>query len=132
MIFVDSGAWYASAVPDDSDHSVAQNWFLANKEPLITTDYVVDEFLTLLKTRGEFQRSLEWGGPLLEEKVSQMEWVRPEDVYRAWITFSTHADKGWSFTDCVSRVVIERLQIKTAFAFDDHFRQFGELVVVPL
>ena len=40
-------------------------------------------------------------------------------------------DKEWSFTDCVSRAVIERLGITTAVAFDEHFRQFGTVIVVP-
>ena len=42
-----------------------------------------------------------------------------------------YQDKGWSFTDCVSRVIMQRLDIRTAFAFDDHFRQFGTVTVVP-
>lgn len=45
--------------------------------------------------------------------------------------FSTYQDKGWSFTDCVSRVVMGRLGIDTALAFDEHFRQFGTVNVVP-
>jgi predicted nucleic acid-binding protein len=131
MIFVDTGAWYASAVPDDPDFAAAQAWLRSNREPLITTDYVVDEILTLLMARGEFERCFDWGRQLLEERIARLEWVHPSDVHRAWILFSTHPDKHWSFTDCVSRAVIERLQIKTAFAFDNHFRQFGDLLVVP-
>ena len=42
-----------------------------------------------------------------------------------------YRDKGWSFTDCTSYVVMERLGIETALAFDDHFRQFGTVTVVP-
>jgi predicted nucleic acid-binding protein len=52
-------------------------------------------------------------------------------VERAWVFFSTFQDKGWSFTVCVSRVVMERLSIATACAFDVHFRQFGTVAVVP-
>ena len=40
-------------------------------------------------------------------------------------------DKNWSFTDCTSRMVMEKLAIGTAFAFDQHFRQFGTVSVVP-
>jgi predicted nucleic acid-binding protein len=47
MIFVDTGAWYASAVPDDDDHPAARNWLDGNTLPLLTTDYVIDETLTL-------------------------------------------------------------------------------------
>jgi predicted nucleic acid-binding protein len=131
MIFVDTGAWYAAAVPDDPDFAAAQTWFRANRELLITTDYVVDELLTLFKARGEFERSLDWGRQLLEESVATLEWIRPADIDRAWAIFSSHTEKQWSFTDCVSHVVIDRLQFKTAFAFDHHFRQFGNLIIVP-
>ncbi len=69
--------------------------------------------------------------PLLSGTVCQLEWVTPADVAQAWQVFAAHQDKGWSFTDCVSRVVIERLGVATVFAFGVHFRQFGTLTVVP-
>ena len=131
MIFVDTGAWFASFVPSDPDHAAAGAWLDANTHALVTTDYVIDELLTLLKIRGELERALEIGPPLLRGAVCRLEWVTPADVAQAWQVFATYRDKGWSFTDCVSRVVIERLGIATAFAFDVHFRQFGTLTVVP-
>ena len=53
-IFVDTGAWFARFVPSDSDHTAARDWFEQNTFPLITTDYVVDELLTVLKVRNEY------------------------------------------------------------------------------
>ena len=131
MVFVDTGAWFAHFVPSGPDHSSARNWFDHNTRPLLTTDYVVDELLTLLKMRGEFQRALEVGPLLLDGDVCNLEWVTPIDVENAWEVFSTYRDKAWSFTDCVSRVVMERLRIEMAIAFDIHFRQFGTVAVVP-
>lgn len=64
MIFVDTGAWFAACVPNDPDHVAADAWLEANREPLVTTDYVVDELLTLLKMRGEYQRALWLGASL--------------------------------------------------------------------
>ncbi len=52
MIFVDTEAWFASAMPSDRDHEAAVLWLSQNILPLITTDYVIDETLTLLKARG--------------------------------------------------------------------------------
>jgi predicted nucleic acid-binding protein len=49
----------------------------------------------------------------------------------AWETFRQFDDKSWSFTDCTSKVVMEQLNIKVAFAFDHHFQQFGTVQVVP-
>ena len=34
-------------------------------------------------------------------------------------------DKLWSFTDCVSYVVMKQRGITEAFAFDHHFEQMG-------
>ncbi len=53
MIFVGTGAWFASIVPSDPDHQEAVRWLNGNDEPLLTTDYVVDEVLTLLRARRE-------------------------------------------------------------------------------
>jgi predicted nucleic acid-binding protein len=34
-------------------------------------------------------------------------------------------DKDFSYTDCTSFAVMQLLGLDTAFAFDQHFRQFG-------
>lgn len=57
MIFVDTSGWFASIVSTDQDHESARSWFVRNREPLLTTDYVVDETLTLFKSRGNNRRS---------------------------------------------------------------------------
>ena len=68
---------------------------------------------------------------LLGEEITRVAWVQPEDVRRGWGYFRQYQDKRWSFPDCVSRTVIERIGIRQAFAFDKHFRQFGTVEVVP-
>jgi predicted nucleic acid-binding protein len=57
--------------------------------------------------------------------------ISDEEFLRAWRVFDSFADKDWSFTDCSSKVVMESLGIPTAFSFDQHFRQFGSVTVVP-
>ena len=42
MIFVDTGAWFASVVPWDANHVAAVAWFGQNQETLITTDYIME------------------------------------------------------------------------------------------
>ena len=115
-IFVDTGAWFARFVPTDADHLAARQWFDQNTDPLITTDYIIDELLTLLKVRNEYRRALEVGPSLFNGDVCDLAWVTQADVANAWRVFSTYQDKGWSFTDCVSRVMMERLGITTAVA----------------
>ena len=50
MIFVDAGALFSLVVPDDRRHQDVEEWYNANEDSLVTTDYCVDELLTLLVT----------------------------------------------------------------------------------
>lgn len=63
--------------------------------------------------------------------LADIYFLREEDVRSGWETFRRYSDKRWSFTDCTSKVVIEKLGITRAFSFDQDFRQFGTVTVVP-
>lgn len=43
MIFVDTGAWFAMAVPSDQDHALVVPYFASHAAMLFTTDYVGDD-----------------------------------------------------------------------------------------
>jgi predicted nucleic acid-binding protein len=132
LIFVDTSAWFARYVPTDPDYAAARGVILATRsESLVTSDFMLDETVTLLQARGEHERAKELGRRILEQSICRMAWVLESDVLKAWNVFSTHCSKGWSFTDCTSLVVMQRLDIKTACSFDAHFRQFGSITVVP-
>ena len=131
MIFVDTGAWFAAVVPTDPNHERAATFLALTREPLVTTDYVVDETLTLLRARGERARSLMLGARFFAGDLAEVYYLNAEDVGRAWEVFRDYEDKNWSFTDCASRIIMEKLGITSALAFDKHFRQFGTVAIVP-
>ena len=93
---------------------------------------MIDETLTLLRVRRQPEAALAAGRAFFETQAVQIHYVTNIDVLDAWRTFSRFNDKGWSFTDCTSKVVMERLGIMMAFSFDHHFRQFGSVQVVPV
>ena len=131
MTFVDTGAWFACFVRDDEHHEQAAAWYLANSKRLVTSDHVLAELFTLLKARGAFQTALAVGDDLWAGKLADVESVTASDLANAWNTYKTCHDKAWSFTDCTSRAVMDRLDIGEAFSFDEHFRQFGTVTVLP-
>lgn len=131
MILTDSGAWFASVVPWDANHVAAATWLKQNQEPLLTTDYLIDEALTLLRVRREAARAIALGDELFGGHLARLYFLSEADIRRAWEIFRSFADKDWSFTDCTSKVVIEKLELTEAFSFDQHFRQFGTVNVVP-
>jgi hypothetical protein len=49
-IFANISGWYPLANASDPDHGQASDWFMQNRLPLITTDYIFDELLTLTRT----------------------------------------------------------------------------------
>jgi predicted nucleic acid-binding protein len=53
MIFVDTSVWFAGYVREESEHSTAAALLTAPSGRLVTTDYIVDELLTLLVARGQ-------------------------------------------------------------------------------
>lgn len=130
-VFVDTGAWFAYFVRRDPDHRAAIVWMQQNRQPLVTTDYVLDELLTLLKMRENYRIAVAAGEAIWQQRVTRIEYVTVEDIARTWDVFQQYHDKAWSFTDCTSKVIMERLRIAHAFAFDSHFEQFGTVIRVP-
>ncbi len=121
MVFVDTSAWFASVVPLDPDHLEATRWLARNHEPLLTTDYVIDETLTLLRARGERRRAIALGEGFFQSAIAEIHFLTEDDIRRAWNVFQQYDDKRWSFTDCASKVIVEQMKIPRAFAFDQHF-----------
>ncbi len=129
--FVDTGAWFALFVPTDPNHDAAIRWYGRNRQTLLTTDYIVDETLTLLRARGEFARALVVGRQFFSGSLAHIHYLTPEEIRLTWQVFQSFSDKAWSFTDCSSKLVIEKFGLSRAFAFDQHFQQFGSVTVVP-
>jgi uncharacterized protein len=131
MIFVDSSAWVAAAVQTDSRYIVARAWFAQNQQALLTTDYVMDEVITYLRTRGHRQRATEMGRDLMAGQSAAFHIVTPAELQLAMDVFANFVDKDWSFTDCTSYIVMKQLHIHTACTFDHHFKQFRTVQLVP-
>jgi len=131
MIFVDTSAWYAFAVPNDPNHGKAVEWMATASQPLFTTDYVVGETLTLLRSRRLNDVAISVGDAFFSGEAAEVHFLTPDEILDAWHVFRDFRDKAWSFTDATSKVVIEKLGIRRAFAFDQHFEQFGSVELVP-
>lgn len=99
MVFVDTSAWFAYFFPLDTEHQRVKGCFQAATEPLLTTDYCVDETLTLLLARRELRRALEAGRQLFQRNLVQIHFLTRSQIERAWILFQQRAAAGWSFTD---------------------------------
>lgn len=128
-IFADTGGWYALVDEGDPEHGRAREWFMQNRFPLITTDYILDETLTLIRTSLGHREAVEFGKKLLTSQFARLVSVTKEDKERAREIFQKYDDKVLSFTDCTSFAVMERLELDTAFTLDHDFEALGYIIV---
>ncbi|MCP4698508.1 MAG: type II toxin-antitoxin system VapC family toxin [Gammaproteobacteria bacterium] len=124
-IFVDTGAWYAAMVRKDRDHPAAKQFLKSNTLPLVTSDYVMDETVTLLLSRVGHSYAVRFLDMLQISQKAQLIYLTPTQITATVTLFRNRPDKGWSFTDCSSFALMQEYQIQVAFAFDDHFHQAG-------
>lgn len=92
MIFVDTGAWFAMAVPSDKDHAAIAHCFSQSKETLLTTDYVVDKTLTLLRARGYDQRALVLGAEFFSGSLAELYYLSEADVQETMASLASFLD----------------------------------------
>jgi predicted nucleic acid-binding protein len=127
-IFVDTAGWMACADSSDPAHrqaSDARDAALESGRLLVTTDYVVDETLTLIRARLSLAAAKSWWAQLEGSSRLRWEWIEAERAEKARDVFFRHNDKTYSFTDCTSFVVMKELKLKQVLTTDRHFRQMG-------
>jgi predicted nucleic acid-binding protein len=124
-LFVDTSAWYALADRKDPDHAGVARCLGEHPGRLLTTNFVLDESVTLIRYRLGFAAARTFGESLLDGAVAGMIWITRRDERRAWEIFSRYRDKSFSYTDCTSFAAMERLKLKSAVAIDADFRAFG-------
>ncbi len=131
QVFVDTSAWDALADSHDAHHEPALLFRqeITGRAQLVCTNYVLDELYTLLLLNIGYQATIKFKTKLdilIQERVLSVVWVTEAIAQEAWQVFTQfNVDKNWSFTDCVSYVIMRHRRIVEAFAFDHHFEQMG-------
>jgi predicted nucleic acid-binding protein len=131
-VFVDTSAWFALADLADKKHQRAVEFMKVAKikeYEVVTTDYIFDETLTLLRFKLSHAAAIKFGEDLLASQVCRLLEVDRRIRQKAWDIFVKYGDKKFSFTDCTSFAIMNELSIGTAFSFDTHFKQYGFLVL---
>jgi len=112
----------------DSSHAQARERvgkLLESGTGLVLTDYIVDEACTLAKVRAGSDAALRLLEIVERSRAIEMLWIGIEHFEAAKAFFRRHADHGYSFTDCTSFVVMDKLRIRDALTSDHHFPEAG-------
>ena len=124
-VFVDTGAWYALVDANDPDHGRVTECFREFQGRLVTSNYILDEILTLTRYRLGWPVAHRLGTQLRFSRLSRLERISLKDEETAWSIFSDYDVKSFSFTDCTSFALVQRLGLPLCLAIDSDFRSFG-------
>jgi len=127
-LFVDTSAWLALNDRNDQYHGEAVSRSAKIKQQkiqLVTSEYVLDESITIIRYRVSHRAAVIFGDALMSSTIVSIEDIADVERLKAWALFKKYGDKELSFTDCTSFALMMKLGLQKAFAFDDHFKQIG-------
>ena len=125
MIFLDTSFLFALASQKDEHHERVKAVYAEYrgqrlKDVWITTNHIVSETVTLSRRLGH-RVAADLGNKLYSEALGRIHWATPAEEREAFQYFEKHADQLYSFTDCLSFVVMEKLGIHEALTVDGDF-----------
>jgi predicted nucleic acid-binding protein len=132
-IFVDTSGFYALLVKSDDRHAQADGHLRKaqrKKRQFVTSDYILDETATLLKTRGHSRLLNSFFDVVLSSKACRIEWTDADQFDATCQFFLKHSDQEWSFTDCLSFQLMRDLRLREALTKDGHFHEAGFIALL--
>ncbi len=131
-IFIDTWGWVALGSARDSKHPEVSRLYRtlrSEKRLIFTSDYILDETVTLLFRREVYADALRFITGILksaEERFITIERISSDRFADAWKLRQRFQDKpGISFTDLTSMVVMKERHIKHVLTEDVHFQHVG-------
>ncbi|MGC9400690.1 MAG: type II toxin-antitoxin system VapC family toxin [Anaerolineae bacterium] len=131
-VFVDTWGWMALGYRRDPQHGEVRDLYRQLREeqiPITTSDYVLDELITLLFRRESFTEAARFVEGLLaatEQGHLVVKRVTPKVFSATWGLRKRFQDKpDISFTDLTSMVLMRELGISQVLTGDEHFIQVG-------
>lgn len=131
-VFVDSWGWMALGHRRDPRHTVVKRFYQELRDQRVaiyTSDYVLDEVITLLFRREPFSEAVKFAeglfaaatlGHLIVERITSDRFVA------AWELRKRFQDKlDISFTDLTSMVIMQERGLSRVLTEDEHFFQVG-------
>lgn len=131
-IFVDTWGWMALGHHGDPSHQEVRRLYqdLRRRQvPIYTSDYILDELITLLFRRENFEESVRFMEALIQAAALghiHLERVTSDRFFAAWDLRKRFQDKPRiSFTDLTSMVIMRERSKSYVLSGDEHFVQVG-------
>lgn len=131
MRFVDTSFWIALRFRRDARFPEARAIWEAGTGPLLTTPLVIGETWTFLSRRAGPRRAVQFLDAVAKLPRLTVRHVDEDAESEAWRWLRRHDERHYSFVDATSFVLMRRLRIREALAFDGDFSAAGFTEVRP-
>jgi predicted nucleic acid-binding protein len=127
LIFIDTSFFFAVFSDRDRRHAQAMECLAGFKthgrpsELFLTTNHVVFETIALARSKAGYALAVTAGEELLSGGLARIHHASPEEERAAFEYLKKHSDKDYSAVDCLSFVLMLKLGITEALAFDEDF-----------
>ena len=124
-VFADTSFYVAAVNPHDVLHGAAKRLSRGFNGKVITTDYVLIEVGNWLARSADRALFVDLVKVLRSDPQTM---IVPSDrgVFDAGLNlYVRRQDKDWSFTDCISFVVMQEWGLRESLTADHHFEQAG-------
>jgi predicted nucleic acid-binding protein len=125
QLFADTSFFVAFLNPRDDSHDLARKNMADFDGALVTTVWVIAELRNYLSKRKNRKLFVPFVRDLQDDSRVTISGLETSYFERGLARFAYRPDKEWSFTDCVSFVVMEEGGIADALTTDHHFEQAG-------
>ncbi|HHE38912.1 MAG TPA: PIN domain-containing protein [Candidatus Cloacimonetes bacterium] len=130
LLFIDTSAFYAFLDHSDEKHQEIADIFEKRTEYFVTSNYILDELITLLRVR---KISLVKIKPFIEalwnNEICKIIRITEEIDFEAWSMMKNYEEHLFSFTDCTSFIIMKNYNMKKVCTLDKHFLIAGFEVV---
>lgn len=127
-LFVDTAGWMAMADSKDPRHKESLHYrdqSLEQSAVLVTSNYILDETLTLIRMRLGIEPAEKWWAQVSESPRCNVQWIDPDRAEKALHLFFHWRDQSFSFTDCTSFILMREMGIENVITSDHHFITAG-------
>lgn len=125
MTFADSSFFIALTVDRDRRHAEAVSLLGAGDERLITTNHVLGETWTFLRSRYNHAAATGFLERIDASARTEVVFVERQLESEAWSWLRRHDERPYSFVDATSFALMRHRRINEAFAFDGDFTAAG-------
>lgn len=124
-VFIDSSVLFLFAGPSSTQRKYIHDYLLQEHPPLITTNIVVAETLSLITKRINKHTGIQFLEIIEKSQILKIIYANETLTQTALRLYRKYTDKDFDLIDATSFVLCKERKIKQVLTLDKHFSQMG-------